>query len=421
MDSPTLVSQLAEIGLWPEDEPTRARLLELSRRLPQARDLARELIQLELLTPYQANQLLTGKGQSLVVGPYLILERLGEGGMGQVFKARHLRLHRVVALKLIRPERLTDPVAVARFDREIQGVSQLTHPNVVRALTADEAGGVHYFAMQYVAGTDLSRLVKQRGPLPVARACDYICQAAYGLEHIRQNGMVHRDIKPSNLLVTGSPDAPPVADPGASTLTAPNVVKICDLGQARLAEEAEQGPRRLALTQLGAVMGTADYMAPEQAVNSREADIRSDIYSLGCTLYFLLTGRPPYPDGTALEKLMRHQLEDPEPVERLRPDVLPGVAAVLRRMMARQPADRYQTPAEVAAALAPFACPEIPVTVVPQPVPADAEAGPLVLLAPEAAPLRKREHFSPWTWVGVVAGVAGVILTALALIRLVTR
>src|SRR5262249_8349989 len=156
------------------------------------------------------------------------------------------------------------------------------------------------------------------------------------------------------------------ADPAASTLTAPRVVKICDLGQARLGEEVQEGPRRLALTELGVVMGTADYMAPEQAINSREVDIRSDIYSLGCTLYVLLTGRPPYPGGTAIENLMRHQLEEPEPVERLRPEVPPGVAAVLRRMTARKPPERNQTPAEVAAALAPFASPNIPVTVVPQ-------------------------------------------------------
>jgi eukaryotic-like serine/threonine-protein kinase len=415
MDSPTLVSQLAEAGLWPHDEPTRARVLELSRRLPEARDLARELIQLELLTPYQANQLLTGKGRSLLVGPYQILERLGEGGMGRVFKVRHLRLCKLVALKVIRPERVTDPVASARFLREIQAAARLAHSNVVLVFDTGEADGVPYYAMQYVPGTDLARLVKQRGPLPVAQACNYVSQAAHGLQHIHESGMVHRDIKPSNLMVTA---APPAADPAASTRSAPDVVKICDLGQARLCEEAEDGPRRPALTQLGVVMGTADYMAPEQAVNSREADIRSDIYGLGCTLYFLLTGRPPYPGGTALEKLMRHQLEDPEPVERLRPDVPPGVAAVLRRMMARQPSERYQTPAEVAAALAPFASPGIPVTVVPQPVPADGEAGPPVLLTPDAIPRRRREHLSPWTWVGVVAGLAGTVLLVLAALRL---
>jgi serine/threonine-protein kinase len=416
MDSPTLVSQLTETGLWPEDEPTRSRVLDLSRRLPQARDLARELIQLQILTPYQANQLLTGKGQSLVLGPYQILERLGEGGMGQVFKARHQRLHRIVALKVIRPERVTDPVAVARFHREVRGAAQLSHPNVVRAIDADEAVGVHYFAMQYVPGTDLERLVKQRGPLPVVQACDYIRQAAFGLQHIHENGMVHRDVKPSNLMVTGLPEPRAAADAEASSLIVPDVVKILDLGQARLCEEPEDGQRRLALTQLGVVMGTADYMAPEQAVNSREADIRSDVYSLGCTFYFLLTARPPYPGGNAIEKLMRHQLEEPEPVERLRSDVPAGVAAVLRRMMARKPADRYQTPAEVAAALAPFAGAAIPITVIPTAALVDGNAGPPVLLTPGAVFSRGRHALSPWTWVGLTAGaVAGVVLLLLLL------
>jgi serine/threonine-protein kinase len=429
MDSATLVSQLSAAGLWPEDEATRSRVLDLSRRLPAGRDLARELIQLDLLTPYQANQLLTGKGRALVVGPFHVLERLGEGGMGHVFKARHRLMGRVVALKVIRPERVADRGAVQRFCREVEAAAKLSHPNIVRAYDAGEVDGTYYFAMQYVAGTDLARLVKQGGPLPAARACDYVCQAAFGLEHIHESGLAHRDIKPSNLMITGVGEPRPASDPASgATLNAPGTVKILDLGLARLCEEGPGAPARLALTKLGAVVGTADYMAPEQARDSREADIRSDIYALGCTFYFALAGRPPFAGGTALEKLMRHQLDEPEPIEQLRPDVPPGLAAVLRRMMAKAPLERYQTPAEVFAALEPFATaespapePVVPAAVTPvlaEAAPAEGPLGPLVLLTPEALPHRGRPASSAWLWVGVGAALAASVLGLLLVLRL---
>jgi eukaryotic-like serine/threonine-protein kinase len=439
MDSLTLVSQLSETGLLPEDGPTRGRVLDLSRRLPRARDLARELIQLDLLTPYQANQILTGKARALVVGPYRLLERLGEGGMGQVFKARHLRLHRVVALKILRPDRVGNPIAVQRFYREVEVTANLSHPNVVRAYDVGEVGGLHYFAMQYVPGKDLSRFIKEHGPLPVARACDYIYQAAHGLQHIHEAGLVHRDIKPSNLMVTGSGESPPPGEPSApATMTAPDVLKILDLGLTRLGEDTPGDPRRPALTKLGVVMGTADYMSPEQGRDSRDVDIRSDIYSLGCTFYWALTGRPPFPGGEALEKLMKHQIEEPEPIERLRPDVPPAVAAVLRRLMAKRPEDRYQTPAEAAEALEPFCLAEPPVPAVPQPVPVTpvpvtpvapldltpvllepaSVDGPLVLLRPEAVPHRGLPAAGAWTWVAATGVLIGAVLALLLTLRL---
>ncbi len=432
MDSPTLVSQLQGVGLWPEDEAARRQILDLGRRFPEARDLARELIHLNLLTPYQANQLLTGKGSTLAIGPYLVLERLGEGGMGQVFKARQKRLHRVVALKVIRPDRVTNATAVGRFHREIQAAAKLSHPNVVRAYDADRSDDTYYFAMQFVNGTDLSRLVKQRGPLPVDQACDFIYQAAHGLQHIHANGMVHRDVKPSNLMITG-PGAPRITPDPISGIGVSDQVKILDLGLARLCEDTdEQGQRRPALTQLGSVMGTADYMAPEQGVDSRRADARSDVYSLGCTLYFALAGRPPFFGETALEKLMHHQLDEAEPVEQVRPAVPPELAAVVRKLMARKPADRYQTAAAVAEALAPFCgaavpVPAVPVSVVATPVPggqvaaagADSEAGLLVLLRPDAVPHRDRSASHPWAWVGAAAGILGGVLMLLLVLRLV--
>jgi serine/threonine-protein kinase len=420
MDSATLVSQLSAAGLWPEDEATRDRVLDLSRRLPAGRDLARELIQLDLLTPYQANQLLTGKGQALVVGPFHVLERLGEGGMGHVFKARHRLMGRVVALKVIRPERVTDRGAVQRFCREVEASAKLSHPNIVRAYDAGEVDGVYYFAMQYVAGTDLARLVKQRGPLPPAQACDYLAQAAFGLQHIHESGLVHRDIKPGNLMITGAGEPRPASDSGA-TLNAPGTVKILDLGLARLCEDEPGAPPRLALTKLGAVMGTADYMAPEQARDSREADTRSDLYALGCTFYFALAGRPPFPGGNALEKLMAHQLDEPELIEQLRPDVPAGLAEVLRRMMAKNPAERYQSAAEVFAALEPFAAAApLPVVtpVLAEAADADGPLGPLVLLTPEALPHRGRRVLSAWAWVGVGAGLAASVLLLLLVLRL---
>jgi serine/threonine-protein kinase len=305
---------------------------DLQGRFADPKSLARELLQRGWLTAYQINQIFLGHGPDLLLGSYVLLERLGEGGMGVVFKARNWKLGRVVALKVIRKERLARPDAVRRFRREIQAAAQLSHPNVVEAHDADEVDGTHFFAMEYAEGTDLARLVKQQGPLPVARACDYVRQAALGLQHAYEHNLIHRDIKPSNLLLTRG-----------------GVIKVLDMGLARL-EQADDDSSTL--TQEGVVMGTPDYIAPEQALDARLADIRADIYSLGCSFYFLLTGRPPFPSGTLMQKLLKHRMDEPEPVERLRPEVPAGVAAVLRRMLAKQPEARFQTPAELAAALA---------------------------------------------------------------------
>jgi serine/threonine-protein kinase len=314
----------------------------LQVRFAEPRALAGELIRRGWLTPYQVNQLFKGHGHDLVLGPYLLLERLGEGGMGTVFKARHQKLERVVALKVIRKERLANPEAVRRFHHEIRAAAQLEHPNVVLAYDADEVGGTHFFAMEHVEGIDLARLVHKAGPLPVAHACDYARQAALGLQHAHEKGLVHRDVKPSNLLLTSR-------SRGGNRLPEA-VVKVLDLGLARL--ERGPDPSSSTLTDEGAVMGTLDYLAPEQAKNSHTVDIRADIYSLGCTLYHLLSGRPPFAGCSRMEKLFKHQWEEPRPVEQLRPDVPPAVAVVLRKLMAKRPEDRYQTPAEAAGALA---------------------------------------------------------------------
>jgi len=308
-----------------------------------AHALAQHALRRNWLTPYQVNQLMHGRGAWLEHGPYLLLERLGEGGMGQVFKARHRRIDRIVALKVIRPDRLTHPDAVRRFRREVQSAAQLSHPNIVMALDADEVSGSHFYVMEYAEGIDLARLVKTRGPLPVASACDYVRQAALGLQHVLDSGMVHRDIKPSNLLVTQAPGAPPAG-----------LLKILDMGLARSPVLGDIDGASTDLTQQGALLGSPDFVSPEQAANPRGADIRADLYSLGCTFYYLLTAHVPFPNGTAIEKLFRHRMDEPVPVEQLRPDVPAAVAAIVRRLMAKRPEDRYQKPVEVAAALEPW-------------------------------------------------------------------
>lgn len=329
---------------------------DIAGQFPQPRPLAQELLKRGWLTPYQLNQIFTGRARDLLIGPYIILERLGEGAVGNVFKARHQHMQRVVALKVIRKELLTDQEVVGRFYREIHAVSQLLHPNIITAYDAGPAGQTHFFAMEFVEGIDLVRLTKD-GPLPVDQACDYIRQAASGLQHIHERGLVHRDIKPSNLLVSQPPSKdstvtqlmpPPGATAGTSRW---GLVKILDLGLARLTEPS--GPGQSPLTVAGGgLRGTADYLAPEQAIDFHRVDIRSDIYSLGCSFYFLLTGRPPFDGGTLAQKLMKHQREMPPSVEKLTRNLPRRLPQILLRMMAKDPAARYQTPAEAAEAIA---------------------------------------------------------------------
>jgi serine/threonine protein kinase/Leucine-rich repeat (LRR) protein len=314
-------------------------LASLQPHHPDPQSLSAELMRRGWLTAYQANLLLQGRGQELLLGSYVLLEKLGEGGMGQVFKARNWKLGRVVALKLIRKERLDNPDAVRRFQREVRAAAALSHPNIVHALDADEVGGRHILVMEHIEGTNLAKVVKKNGPLPVAYACDFIRQAALGLQHAHEKGMVHRDIKPANLLL---------AVDGRT-------VKVLDMGMARLDRGEAADEHSSTMTQEGTVVGTPDYIAPEQALESHTADIRADLYSLGCTLYYLLTGQVPFPGGTLIQKINKHQFHEPTAIESLRPDLPPTVAAVLRKLMAKRPDDRFQTPGELAAALASLA------------------------------------------------------------------
>lgn len=270
-------------------------------------------------------------------GAYELLEPLGSGGMGVVYRALQPHLDRCVALKILPKERLRNPGAVARFQREMKAVGKLDHPNIVRAYDAGEVDGKHFLAMELVDGLDLSHLATRFGALPLADACELVRQAAEGLEHARSHGLVHRDIKPSNLM-----------------LSAKGQVKILDLGLAMLAEESAANDE---LTAAGQLMGTLDYLAPEQAEDSRAVDIRADIYSLGCTLYRLLAGEAPFSGpkfNTPLKKILAHARSRPEPIRESRPEAPEALAAVLERMMAKAPDDRFATPAEAAAALEPF-------------------------------------------------------------------
>jgi serine/threonine-protein kinase len=306
---------------------------------PQA--LAKELMQRGWLTPYQVNQIFLDQAQELVLASYVLLDRIGQGAMGQIFRARHQTMNRIVAIKVLRKERLANPDSVQRFKREIRAAGQLAHPRFVVVFDADEFNGTHFYAMEFIAGTDLSQLVKQYGPLPITRVCEYIYQAAEGLQYAHERGLIHRDLKPANLLLEANADPPSI--------------KILDMGLARLTALTDD---EATLTHDGKVVGTPDYISPEQARCSRTVDIRADLYSLGCTMYYLLTAKVPFPGGSSLmEKLMKHQLEDPVPIETLRPEIPEEIRAILRRLIAREPDNRFATPAALMAALRPFRMP----------------------------------------------------------------
>jgi serine/threonine protein kinase len=310
--------------------------LQAADRLPtEPSQLASLLVKQGIITLFQAGRFLVGRTRGLHIGQYKILERLGQGGTGNVYLCEHPRVRRGVAVKVLPPHKAEQPSVLARFYREARAVAALHHPNLIRAEDVDQGGAEHFLVMEYVDGTHLGTIVKKFGPMDVARACNYVRQAALGLDHMHRAGLVHRDIKPANLL-----------------LNRQGMIKILDLGLARFFNDEEDVITRKHDSQ--AVLGTADYLSPEQARDSHDVDVRTDIYSLGATFYFLLTGRPPFPDGTLGQKLIYHQVKEPKLVRELRPEVPEGLAAVLAKMMAKEPAERYQTPAEVVDALKPW-------------------------------------------------------------------
>jgi serine/threonine-protein kinase len=297
------------------------------------------LIARRLVTPWQLARLQAGKldGFFLDRRRYLLLEKIGSGGMGSVYRARHLGLNADVAIKIIDPRRVTDPNAASRFRREMWLSARLKHEHIVQALDVGEHGGVSFLVLEFVDGSDLASLVRRDGIMDPAEAAAICLQAAAGLAHAHAQHVVHRDIKPQNIL-----------------LSAGGVTKILDMGLARVRDEPE-GDSHTSLTREGDVMGTVDYMAPEQSRDARAADARSDIYSLGATLYYLLVGRPPFPGGSVIEKLARLATDEPQPLGQIRPDCPRELAAVVDRMMAKRPGDRFQTSEDVVRALRPLA------------------------------------------------------------------
>lgn len=295
-----------------------------------------------------------GDGQ---IRDYKLLKELGAGGMGRVYQALHTQLEKIVAVKLLPRERTNDRQAISRFKREMKVVGKLDHPQIVRAFDAGVDGETHFLVMEYVDGLDLGTLVERIGPLPIADACEIIRQAALALQHVHEHGLVHRDIKPSNLMLAFG-TAKPLSTgngPGSSTSgIAKPMVKLLDLGLALLHETQPAGGE---LTGTGDVMGTADYISPEQAESSHSVDIRADLYSLGCTLYKLLTGQPPFsgPEyDSPVKKAVAHVRQQPVAIGVRRPDVPAPLAALVGRLLAKSPDDRFAMPADVAAALEPF-------------------------------------------------------------------
>ncbi|MCE9531565.1 MAG: serine/threonine protein kinase [Planctomycetes bacterium] len=361
----------------------QSHLESLARELPNyvtAVQMTDDLIARGWMTKFQQTYLLAGEGEKLILGPYRLLDSLGEGGMGLVLKGWHPRLDRYVALKLIRPQVLASrPEIITRFHREARAIAQLHHPNIVMLYDADEVNGTHFIAMEFVDGVTLEKMVRQNGPLAVKQSCDYMRQSALGLQHASECGMVHRDIKPSNIVVAqkmasvGKRSSSQLKRPALVTIRdrelavdnsmngrsehAWGTIKILDMGLARLQEsleEQEEVNPATPLTRAGALLGTPDFISPEQARDARSVDIRADLYSLGCTFYYILTGRPPFPGGNDVQKLIKHQNERPYPIEELRPHIPSFVVEVVDRLMAKKVEDRFQTPLELAESLADY-------------------------------------------------------------------
>ncbi len=307
-------------------------LKERVGRMPTEQEkLAELMIEENLITRWQADKLLAGKHRGFHLGKYKLLGAIGKGGMSHVYLAEHVLMQRRVAIKVLPRQRVKDKSYLKRFQLEARAAARLDDPNIVRVYDIDNEGDTHYIVMEYVEGKDLHQLVSASGALSFNKAVDYIAQVANGLEHAHQMGLVHRDIKPANCLL----------------LNSQNTVKLLDMGLAKLTDDETS----LTLANEENVLGTADYLAPEQALNSHEADARADIYSLGCTLYFLIAGRPPFPEGTISERLLKHQVEDPESLVKLRADIPLSLADICRRMMAKKPELRPQTAGTVASIL----------------------------------------------------------------------
>lgn len=339
MPAPATVAEFVDLvrrsGLVPATKLDA--LLRRAQPPASADQAASALVRDGLLTFFQAKQLRQGRYKRFTIGSkYRLLELIGAGGMGAVYLCEHTIMKRLVALKVLPTDKLDDQSNLDRFFREARAVAALDHPNIVRAYDIDQFEKLHFLVMEYVDGTSLQEIVAryefEKKQLDPIRAAHYTAQAAVGMQHAHELGMVHRDIKPGNVLLDRN-----------------GVIKVLDMGLARFFHKQQDSVTEKYDDKC--ILGTADYLAPEQAV-SNVVDVRADIYALGGTLYFMLTGQTPFPEGTVAAKLVAHQTREPKPVEEYRPDVPPGLLAVLRTMLAKSPNARYQTPIEVAEALA---------------------------------------------------------------------
>ncbi len=284
-----------------------------------------------LLTEWQSEKLLQGKHKGFYLGKYKLLNHIGTGGMGAVYLAEHMVMRHRVAIKLLPNHMAAQTSYLQRFHQEARASAQLNHRNMVRAFDVDNDGIIHYLVMEYVDGVDLQAVVSRSGPLDYATAADYTRQAAEGLAYAHQVGLIHRDIKPANLLVDKE-----------------GTIKILDMGLARFSDDTQASLTREYDQKM---IGTVDYLSPEQALDSHKVNARADIYSLGCTLYFMLSGDAPFPQGTIPQRLMAHQKEEPTDIRKARPDAPEGLLAILRKMMAKSLNDRYQSAEEVVEAI----------------------------------------------------------------------
>jgi serine/threonine protein kinase len=366
MPAPTTTDDLLEL-VHKSGLIDAARLAAFERELPKEqptgpKQLARLLVGAGLITRFQAEQFLLGKWRGFTIGKYKVLERLGAGGAGAVYLCEHMTMRRKAAVKVLPAARSDNPAAVGRFYREARAAGTLEHPNLVRAHDVGEDDGVHYLVMDYVDGANLQEIVARTGPMTIARAAWCIRETARGLEAAHNAGLIHRDVKPGNVIVDRA-----------------GGVRVLDLGLARFYHDNTD---MLTLKyDENNVLGTADYVSPEQALNSHEVDGRADVYSLGATFYFLLIGQPPFAGGKAAQKLIWHQVRPPTPVRQLRPEIPEEMAAVVEIMLAKNPADRYQTMGEIADALAPW-------TPTTPPPPAESEL-------PRLSPLALRTGSNP--------------------------
>jgi serine/threonine protein kinase len=320
-----------------DDSKLEAALRELDLATVSADDIAARLSELELLTSWHARQLLKGRFKGYRLGKYLLLDELGCGGMAKVFLARHETLRNLVAIKVLSLARMQKESMLLRFLREARAAAQISHANIVRVFDVDEQEGRHYLVMEYIRGRSVQDLVDEEGPLSFERAARFTLHAAEGLTCAHRAGLIHRDVKPANLLVEDGKTA-----------------KLSDFGLARAGAEEEDDKPSLTMQHDERVLGTADYIAPEQAINSHRVDARADQYSLGCTLYYMLTGQPPFPTGRIVERLTKHCTQEPEGVRTFRPDVPEELLQIVHKLTRKKPEERYPIMQEVADALTRF-------------------------------------------------------------------